>query len=117
MNAAVEFVARAVLIGVGATVVMDLWAVFLRAFFVVRSLDYALLGRWIGHFPRGKFAHARIADAEPVRGERLLGWCAHYTIGITFSALLLATWGLDWARAPTLLPAVLIGVHVFPTGS
>jgi hypothetical protein len=40
----------------------------------------------------------------------MIGWAAHYTIGITFAALLLAMFGLEWARTPTLLPALIIGV-------
>jgi hypothetical protein len=45
-----------------------------------------------------------------VRGESWIGRCAHYAIGIVFSVLLLWIQGLDWARAPSLLPAVAVGV-------
>lgn len=54
--------------------------------------------------------HASIAEAAPVRGERAMGWAAHYSIGISLAALLLATFGSRWARAPSLLPALLVGV-------
>jgi hypothetical protein len=54
--------------------------------------------------------HERIANAAPVKGELLIGWCAHYSIGVTFAALLLSTFGLSWARSPSVLPALLIGV-------
>jgi hypothetical protein len=109
MSEPFEFAIRSVLIGVGATLVMDLWAAVLRRF-GVPSLDFALLGRWLGHLPEGRFVHDGIAKAKPVRGERLLGWGAHYSIGVGFAGLLLAIAGLDWARAPTLLPAFLVGV-------
>lgn len=102
-----EFVVRSVLIGAGATLGMDLWAAALRRV-GVPSLDLALLGRWIGHLPRGTWFHARIADAEPVPGEAVLGWAAHYTIGIAFASLLLALVGLDRARSP----AVAVGFGV-----
>ena len=105
-----EFVAASVLIGGGATVVMDLWLLLLRRGLGVRTLDYAMLGRWLGHVPRGTFAHESIAKARPVRGELALGWCAHYAIGITFAALLLLILGLDWARSPSLMPALVTGV-------
>jgi len=85
-----EFVARSVLIGGGATVVMDLWLLLLRRGLGVRTLDHAMLGRWLGHMPRGTFAHASIAKAAPVRGERALG--------------------LDWARSPSLPPALIVGL-------
>ena len=105
-----ELVAASVLIGGGATVVMDLWLLLLRRGLGVRTLDYAMLGRWLGHLPRGTFAHESIAKAQPVRGELALGWCAHYAIGITFAALLLLILGLDWARSPSLMPALVTGV-------
>ncbi len=109
MTTACDFVVRSFLIGVGATLTMDLWAAVLRRF-GVPSLNFALLGRWIGHMPRGRWFHASIAQAPSVRGERLIGWCAHYSIGISFAALLLSTFGLTWAQSPTLGPALLIGI-------
>jgi hypothetical protein len=109
MNEKMEFVVRAVLIGVGATLVMDLWAALLRQF-GVPSLNFAFLGRWIGHLPEGRWFHESIGKAAPVKGEVLVGWLAHYSIGITFSAVLLAAFGLSWARSPSLLPALFIGL-------
>lgn len=109
MNENVEFVLRTISIGVGATLVMDGWAWGLRRL-GIPSLDLALLGRWIGHLPEGQLVHERIATSDPVRAERALGWSAHYAIGIGFSALLLAIFGLNWAREPSLLPALAVGV-------
>lgn len=109
MSVTVEFLVRAILLGVGSTLVMDAWSLLIRQF-GVKSLNFALLGRWIGHIPKGRWIHESIAKATPVRGELVLGWIAHYSIGITFAALLLATFGVKWARSPTLLPALLIGV-------
>ena len=98
------------LIGVGGAALMDLWSLVLRRRFGIPTLDYALLGRWIGYFPRGRFVHDRIAAARPVPGERPLGWLAHYAIGVTFALLLLAICGLDWVQSPTILPALLVGL-------
>lgn len=89
--------------------VMDLWALLLKQF-GIPSLNFAFLGRWIGHLPKGRWIHENIATSTPVKGERFLGWAAHYSIGIGFSALLLACFGLTWSRSPSLLPALLIGV-------
>jgi len=110
MHDTVQLLTRGVIIGVGAAVLMDVWALFARRVLDIQGLDYALLGRWIGHFPRGRFIHQRIASAEPVRGERPLGWVAHYSIAVAFAFLLLAIWGLAWARSPTIWPALLIGL-------
>lgn len=109
MPTAFEYVFRSIFIGAGATLVIDGWAALLRRF-GVPSLNFALLGRWIGHLLRGQFAHESIGKAPPIRRESLLGWVAHYAIGISFAGLLLATFGLGWARSPTLGPALLVGV-------
>ena len=109
MNDRIELAVRALAIGVGATIGMDAWAFLLRRL-GVPSLSFAFLGRWIGHLPRGQWMHERIADARPIRGELVIGWCAHSAIGVTFAALLLRAFGLTWARSPTLLPALLVGI-------
>ena len=109
MSETVEFARRAVMIGAGATMAMDLWAALLRQL-GVPSLNLDFLGRWIGHLARGHWMHVSIAAATPIRGERWIGWCAHYSIGVAFSALLLWTYGLEWARSPSVLPALFIGI-------
>ena len=109
MNAT-EFLLPAVVIGVGATAVMDLWGIVQKRFLGMQPLNYCLLGRWIGHFPRGRFVHDNIAHASRVRGECPLGWSAHYAIGITFAALLLLRWGSGWARNPSVAPALVVGI-------
>src|SRR6266513_5750216 len=110
MSEGLEIVVRAAVIGAGATLVLDLWNAFLDRCFGVPSLNLRMLGRWFGYFPRGRFTHKNIAEASPIPGERIIGWSAHYAIGITWAALLLAIWGRDWARHPKLLPAVIVGL-------
>ena len=105
-----EIVFRGLVMGVAAAALMDAWALVLRRAFGIPTLDYALLGRWIGHFPRGRFVHERMSAAEPVPGERPLGWLAHYAIGVAFAVLLLVGWGLDWARSPSPWPALIVGL-------
>src|SRR5688500_3660417 len=105
MDKILAIIPSAVAIGVGATIVMDLWALLLRRGFGVASLASALLGRWIGHLGRGRFTHESIARAEVVPHERVIGWTAHYTIGVAFAALLPGICGLEWLNRPTLMPA------------
>lgn len=100
----------ALAIGVGATAVMDVWAVALKRFWCIPSLNLAMVGRWLGHLPRGTVTHANIAQAAPVRDEAILGWTAHYVIGVLFAAVLLALAGQEWVRQPTFAPALLAGL-------
>lgn len=96
-------------IGIGATAVMDIWLTFLKSR-GVKTLDFSFIGRWVGHLARGKVRHEAIARAQPIAGELALGWLMHYATGIAFAGLLLGIAGMDWARSPSLLPALLVGV-------
>ena len=100
----------ALAIGVGATAVMDVWAVALKRYWCIPSLNLAMVGRWLGHLPRGTFSHVNIAQAAPVRDEAILGWTAHYATGVLFAAVLLALVGQQWVSQPTFAPALLAGL-------
>ncbi|CDG22124.1 conserved membrane protein of unknown function [Xenorhabdus poinarii G6] len=101
---------KVVVIGIGATLIMDIWAILQKQFFNIPSLDYRLVGRWLGHFPQGQFIHHTIIQAPKVKGEFLMGWLAHYAIGIIFAFLLVAVVGHQWVYEPTLIPAFIIGI-------
>lgn len=101
---------EAILIGAGATALLDVYALARARLSGVAAPDYALVGRWLAHMVRGRFFHDAIAKTAPVRGERPIGWIAHYLIGIGFAAVLIAVWGAEWARQPTLLPALIVGI-------
>ncbi|WP_153788994.1 DUF2938 domain-containing protein [Pseudomonas sp. EMN2] len=96
-------------IGIGATLVMDLWTLLLRRLGVT-TLNYAMVGRWAGHLLQGRWRHAAIGKAEAVRGERTWGWLLHYATGLLFAGLLIALAGEAWLSRPSLLPALSFGV-------
>jgi len=105
-----DYAGSTLFIGAGATLAADLWAIGRRRLFGVPAPDWGLVGRWFGHMARGRFRHERIAAAEPVGGECVIGWAAHYLIGIAYAGVLLAICGLAWARQPTLAPALALGI-------
>ena len=98
-----------VLIGAGATAVMDIWLLLLLRL-KVQTPSFALIGRWVGNFPRGKFTHTSISEAPSVAGELGLGWLTHYAVGIAYACLLVGVQGTEWSRQPSLLPALAVGV-------
>ena len=106
----------AIAIGLGATLVMDLWNLFLKRTFGIPSLNYCLLGRWLRHMPGGILRHASIAAAPQQPLECTVGWIAHYTIGVVFALAFVVLTAGDWLARPTVLPALLygIGTVVFP---
>jgi hypothetical protein len=103
-------VLSAVAIGTGASLLMDLWNLFLKLAFGIPSLNYCLLGRWLCHMPGGTFRHASIARARQMPSECLVGWIAHYTIGAGLAVGFVVVVSRDWLARPALLPALLYGV-------
>lgn len=101
---------RAIAIGMGATLFIDLWALLLRRVFGVRSLDYCLLGRWVLHMPTGKFAHESISAAAKKTYECAVGWTTHYSIGVVFGVVFVWVAPGSWLARPTLLPALAFGI-------
>ncbi len=110
MYETLEYLPRALLLGVGATAFMDGVSALRKSLFEVPAADYGLVGRWLAYVARGRFRHDAIGKAPRVRGERLIGWTAHYLIGISFATVLLAIWGPDWACRPTISAAIVVGI-------
>ena len=105
-----EYLMHAVLIGGGATALLDLWTLARRRLTGTPLPDYGLVGRWFAYMARGRFRHEAIGKTPPAPGEALIGWTAHYAIGMAFALVLLAIWGLEWARQPTPGPALIVGI-------
>lgn len=102
-------IGHVVLVGIGATMVMDLWLLLLSRL-GVPTTSFAMVGRWVGHVARGRFTHAAISRAAPIRFERGLGWLTHYGIGMAYAALMVAALGAAWLEQPAFLPALAFGV-------
>lgn len=97
-------------IGIGATAMMDLWTIVRKALFAVPAANYGMVGRWLLHMTHGQFRHHAIAASPAMPAEHIIGWAAHYLIGIAFAALLIALCGEAWLQSPALLPALAVGL-------
>ena len=78
MSVDLTFGMAAVLIGGGATLFMDLWAALQNRLLGVPSLNYALVGRWIGHRspPHGSPGRRHATRAcRTSQDDRLRGGC------------------------------------------
>ncbi len=100
----------AIILGLGATLTFDLWALFLKYAYKVTPSNFCLIGRWILYMPEGIFKHSNIASAPEKNAECTVGWIAHYTIGVIFASIFVAIVGDNWLQHPTLIPAVTFGV-------
>lgn len=110
MNISTLSVISAVLMGLGATLTFDLWALFLKHAFGIAPSNICLVGRWLRYMPQGTFTHPNIMSVPKKSAECTAGWIAHYMIGVTFAITFVALIGSSWLQNPTLIPAVLFGV-------
>ncbi|HEX5837790.1 MAG TPA: DUF2938 domain-containing protein [Anaerolineales bacterium] len=99
-----------VVMGLGATLTFDLWVLFLRHVFKIPAANICLVGRWLRYMPEGVFKHSNLASAPPKSAECVIGWVAHYLIGVLFAAAFVAIAGSSWLQRPTLLPALGFGI-------
>jgi hypothetical protein len=107
---AATYLLSAVAVGLGATLFMDLWALFLKRAFGTPLANYCLVGRWFRHMPEGTFMHTSIANSSQKRFECTVGWIAHYVIGVVYAVVLVALVSGNWLARPTLWPALLFGI-------
>ena len=110
MNVSAPTFLIAVAVGLGATLFMDLWALFLKRAFGAPSANFRLVGRWVCHMPEGTFVDANIANASQKRFECTVGWIAHYVIGVVYALLFIVLVSERWLAQPTVVPALLFGV-------
>jgi Protein of unknown function (DUF2938) len=111
-----DLIWRALIIGIGGTAAMDLWALLLAAAFGMPLPDWGLVGRWFAHLAKGTFFHGDIAQAQAIANETGIGWFAHYAIGIVYAGALVVLAGPAWMSHPTFLPAWIIGLVTVGAG-
>ncbi|BCM18197.1 DUF2938 domain-containing protein [Mesorhizobium sp. J8] len=106
---------RAVAIGIGATVFMDIWAIILNKTIGQPLPNWGMVGRWVRHLPERVF-HDDIGKAAPYAHEKALGWAFHYLVGILYGVILVVLAGAGWLAAPTFLPAFILGIVTVGAG-
>ena len=72
-----ELLFKGIVIGIGATVLMDLWAILLWKGFGQSRPNWAPVGRWFGHLPKGTVFHDNIARSAEIPNENADGWIGH----------------------------------------
>ncbi len=111
-----DFIWTSVLIGIGATALMDVWAIALNKVFGIPPPNWGLVGRWFCHLTKGKVFHDDITKASPYPNELTIGWISHYLVGILYAAVLVLWGGQAWLAAPTFLPAWIVGLVTVGAG-
>jgi len=96
--------------GIIATAVMDVWLAFLKRVFDLPTTNWAMVGRWFGHLPGGKFIHRPIGSSDAIKNEEALGWLLHYVIGIVYAYVYLGIIVIKTLSGPTILSALIFGL-------
>lgn len=107
---------RGALIGIGATALIDVWAILPAALFGLPRPNWGLVGRWVWHLRDGKVFHDDIGKAQPYAHELALGWAFHYLVGLVYGVILVLATGAAWLTAPTFLPAFILGIVTVGAG-
>jgi hypothetical protein len=111
-----DFLYRALLIGIGATALFDLWGLLLNRVFGIPAANWAPVGRWFCYLTKGRIFHADIAKVPSFAFEHAAGWVGHYAVGILFAAILLLVVPPEWRSQPTLAPALIVGLVTVGAG-
>lgn len=107
---------QGLMIGVGATVLFDLWQVLVARAQGLPGPNLAPMGRWFWHLREGRVFHPDIGAAAPWEHEVALGWIGHYVVGAIYGVGFLLLAGSGWMAAPSLLPAWAFGVATVAFG-
>ena len=105
-----EIIIQGLFIGIIATLGMDIWAAIVKHVLQLPTADWALVGRWFGHMPRGVFVHHPIADSAAISNELAIGWVAHYVTGIVYGLAYLSIVQVLFSSGPTLTSALVFGL-------
>jgi phage shock protein PspC (stress-responsive transcriptional regulator) len=97
-------------IGIGATMIFDLWNLLLNRLLGIPLPNWALVGRWFCHLFSGRFVHRDITSASPVAQELAWGWAFHYAVGASFGLATALIGGAAWLRAPSLGLPLTVGL-------
>ena len=103
------WIITAIVLGMGASLIMDGWAVLRWRVTGASFLDYGWLTRWITGLPAGRLSLSLGREAPLSTMERVIGWVLHYAIGVLYAGAFVMIVGADWRSSPSLLPALLFG--------
>jgi hypothetical protein len=110
MNNLVLSLLDIIFIGIGATLTFDLCAQFLKYTFKITPSNICFVGRWLLYMREGFFKHTNIAGAQQKNSECIIGWIAHYIIGISLTTTFVILVGSSWLQHPTPIPSFIFGV-------
>ena len=105
-----ELIIQALVAGIFATAIIDIWAAMSNRVFRLPVTNWAMVGRWLGHIPAGRFVHSPVSSSPPINNELLIGWIFHYFTGLVYALVYLYLLQILLAVTPTLISGLLFGM-------
>jgi hypothetical protein len=99
-----------ILIGIIATIGMDIWALLVKHVLRLPVTDWAMIGRWVAYIPKGRYFHSPIASADKIGHELAIGWTVHYLTGVIYGVLYLFIVQEVLGYIPTIQSALIFGL-------
>ena len=109
-----ELIWAGILMGIGGTVAMDIWALVLNRAFGQGLPNWGNVGRWAANLPT--LFHDDIGQVPPVQGETAIGWAVHYGVGILYGVIWALLAGSAWLAAPTFVPVWIFALVTIAAG-
>ena len=105
-----DMVIFSLMVGIGSTMVLDLWAFLLFKLKGIAPTDWGQVGRWLLGLRNGEWVARQDNQAPISKIELCSGWMFHYLVGIAYAVIIALTWGQGFIRAPTLMPIISVGL-------
>lgn len=99
----------ALITGIAGTIAMDLSNYAFSRVGLILKIDVAMIGRMAAGWAKGRFSYGNPSELKSVTHETLLGYLAHYVIGISLAVVYLAAWELSVDGPPSPYWATLYG--------
>ncbi|MCD9148447.1 DUF2938 family protein [Pseudophaeobacter flagellatus] len=100
---------RILLVGLIATGFMDLCNVLRSRLLHEKSMDWALVGRWLGQVAQGHWVLKDPKTAPAQSFDRALGWLFHYVVGVGLAGAMWLLLGRAALAEPQLLACLGFG--------
>jgi uncharacterized membrane protein YeaQ/YmgE (transglycosylase-associated protein family) len=87
-----DLVVAGVVAGVLGTAAMDLGNLLFSRAGILLKIEVGMIGRMAAGWTRGRFHYRHPSEMAEVASEALLGYVAHYTIGVAFAVPYVLGW-------------------------
>tara|TARA_B100001540_G_C15707854_1_gene597063 strand:- start:551 stop:1024 length:474 start_codon:yes stop_codon:yes gene_type:complete len=102
------FLIEGIASGIIATLMFDLFQLSLSYSYNINRSRWDLVGRYFAGFKKKKYFCENLENDEPIKNELIIGYVAHYFIGIIFGILYVSINILIF-DTPSIFLAILIG--------